>query len=201
MKTRLIEQFADSPRRVRIMFRIAVIILLVAGCYNWMIKPQAGYLFAAEQCQKWDKKKSDELKRIRLSILELKNKISEAEAQSEQFNKVLFDPGAARDFFCGLEALAQQSGCRVESFIFDKFDGRQTAKQSKDSDVEVVQASVTAIGGYNGFIQFFEKISHVPQKISVQEMRFEPLVQNQSELRCNAVLKVYIINQTTESKD
>lgn len=200
MTPKVIENIADSPRRVRIMFRAALVILLAAGCYNWMIEPQLNCLFAARQRQEWDQKKSDELRRIRMSVLELKKKISQMEEQSEQFQKVLFEPGMVRDFFCGLEALAQQSGCRVESLAFEKTDDRKTAKQSHDSVVEVVQASVTAIGGYGAFIQFFDKIGQTPQKITVQEMRFEPVEQGRSALRCGIVIRVYVSKESAQEK-
>jgi Tfp pilus assembly protein PilO len=200
MKTRLIEQLADSPKRVRIMFRVALITLLAVGCYNWMIRPQASYLLAAQQRNRWDTKVSDQQKRIYLSINDLKKKIGDLEAQSEQFQKILFEPQTVREFFCGLETLAQKSDCRIESITFDSSDKQSAEKQSQDAIVQAIQASVVAIGNYDAFIRFFERTSQYPQKISIGEMRFEPLADGQSMLRCNAVITVYVANKTTANK-
>jgi Tfp pilus assembly protein PilO len=200
MKTTLVERFADSPRRVRIMFRIAMITILAAGCYNWMIQPQTSYLFAARQRGRWDAKKSEQLEKLDLSIQEFKKQISQAEAQSQQVHKVLFEPNAVRDFFCGLEVLARESGCRIESLAFIDTEGPSGQKQPQDAIVGAVGASVVVIGNYSTLTHFFEQVGRCPKKISIHELRFEPLTQGKSTLRCNVTITVYVSNKAVAGK-
>lgn len=196
MKTTLVERFADSPRRVRIMFRAALVILLAAGCYNWTVQPQACYLSAAQQSSRWDAKKSEQLEKLDLSIQEFKKQISQAEAQSQQVRKALFEPDAVRDFFCGLEVQARESGCRVESLTFIDTDGPSGQKQPQDAIVQTVQASVVVIGNYSALTRFFEQVGRCPQKISIHELRLEPQTQGKSVLSCNVIITVYKSNKT-----
>jgi Tfp pilus assembly protein PilO len=196
MTSKLIEQLAGSPKRVRIMFRIALITLLSVGCYNWTVKPQTGYLQAAGQHDLWSTKLSNQMKQIHSSINDYKKKISDLTAQSEQSQKILFHPDTVREFFCGLEKLAEESGCRIESLTFDNADSRPAEKQSPDTTVQATQTSVIAIGDYGTFIRFFERTSQYPQKISITDMRLEPLTPGQSTLRCHAAITVYVANKT-----
>jgi hypothetical protein len=196
MTSKLIEQLADSPKRVRIMFRIALIALLAVACYNWTIKPQAGCLRAAGQHDPWSGKLSDQMKQVHSLINDYKKKINDLTTQSEQSQKIAFQPDTVREFFCGLEKLAEESDCRIESLIFDNTDSRPAEKQSQDTTVQTAQTSVIAIGDYGAFIRFFERTSQYPQKISVADIRFEPLTPGLSMLRCHAVITVYVANKT-----
>jgi Tfp pilus assembly protein PilO len=203
MAIRFVEQLADSPKRVRLMFRMALIALLAVGCYNWTIKPQASNLFAAEQQNQHDTMLLDQQKRIHLSMDELKKNIGESKAQSEQFQKSLFQPDTVREFFCGLEILAEKSGCRIKSLTFgnaDTANGQLPEEQPQDAIVQVIQASLVAFGNYDAFVRFFERTSQFPQKITIHELRFEPLTEGQSILRCDAVITVYVANNTATDK-
>jgi Tfp pilus assembly protein PilO len=200
MKTRFIEQLAESPQRVRFMFRIALISLLAAGCYNWMVKPQASELLAAEHRSQYDAMLLDQQQRIQSSIADLKKNVGDSKAQSEQFQKILFEPETVREFFCGLELLAEKSGCRIKSLTFGAVDNQLPEGQSEDTIVQAVQASMVAAGNYDAFVRFFKQTSQFPQKISIHELRFEPLTEGQSVLRCNAVITVYVANKTAASK-
>jgi Tfp pilus assembly protein PilO len=200
MKTRFIEQLAESPQRVRFMFRIALITLLAAGCYNWMIKPRVSNLFAAEDRTQHDAMLLDQQKRMQLSINDLNKNIDDLKAQSEQFHKILFEPEMVREFFCGLEVLAEKSDCQIKSLTFSGVDNSLAQGQSGDAIVQTIQASVVAVGNYDAFVRFFKQTSQFPQKISIHELRFEPLAEGQSVLRCNAVITVYVANKPATIK-
>jgi Tfp pilus assembly protein PilO len=195
MKNRMIEQFADSPQRVRIMFRVAMIALLAAAGYNWMVRPQASYLSAAQQQNRWGTALSDQQRHILVSIGELKKKLSEMESRSEQFQKVLFEPQTVRDFFCGLETQASAAGCRIESLTFSDTDNLTSQKQSPGAMVQTVAASVIVVGNYNALASFFEQVGRCSQKISIYEMRIEPVTPGKPMLRCDVTLMVYMLNK------
>jgi Tfp pilus assembly protein PilO len=200
MKTTLVERFADSPQRVRVMFRTALVILLAAGCYNWMVQPQASYLSAAQRSVRWDAKKSEQLKKLESSIRECRMQISQAEAQSQQIRKVLFEPDAVRNFFCGLEVPARESGCHIESLTFIDAEGPSGQKLPQDAIVRPVQASVVVIGNYGALTHFFEQVGRCPQKISIHELRLEPQTQGKSVLCCNAIITVYTSDKVAAGK-
>jgi Tfp pilus assembly protein PilO len=200
MASRFIEQFADSPQRVRVMFRVALITLLAVAGYNGMIGPQASYLFAAQQRSRWDTRLSEQQKQIYLSIDELKKKAGNLEAQYEQFQKILFQPDTVSEFFFGLEGLAEKADCKIESLTFDDTDSRPAEKESQDAIVQAMRASVVAIGNYDAFVRFFEQLGQYPQKISIGELLFEPLEQGRSMLRCNATITIYVTNKTAANK-
>jgi Tfp pilus assembly protein PilO len=178
------------------MFRVALIAILAAGCYNWTVQPQASYLSAAQQCSRWDAKKAKQLKKLALSIEEYKKQISQAQVQSEQVRKALFEPDAVRDFFCGLEVPAKESGCRIESLTFIDTDNPSGQKQLQDAIVQPVAASVAITGSYSALTRFFEQVGRCPQKISIHELCLEPQTQGKSVLCCNAIITVYKLNKT-----
>jgi Tfp pilus assembly protein PilO len=196
MKTKMIEQFADSPKRVRIMFRVALVILLAAGCYNWVVQPQVSYLSAAQQRSRWDAKISDQQKQILSSIGELNKRITDMKSRSEEFQKVLFEPGTVRQFFCGLETQAKEAGCQIESLTFNDTESSSNQQQNPDAMVQAVPASLVVIGNYNVLARFLEQVSRCPQKISINEMRLEPQVQGKSVLRGHITMTVYVSKKT-----
>jgi len=200
MKTTLVERFADSPRRVRIMFRAAMIILLITGLYNWTVRPQACYLSAAQQCSRWDAKKSKQLEKLELSIQDIRKQISQAETQSQELRKVLFEPDAVRDFFCGLEVTAGQTGCHIESLTFIDTEGSSDQKPTQDAVVQAVQASVVVVGNYHSLTRFFEQVGRHPQKITIHEIRLEPQTQGKSVLSCNVIITVYKYKTTADKQ-
>lgn len=168
-------------------------LVLIAGIalYRWMLSPYSGQLFAA--CQ-YKTTLSNAIHKAGVLAKTMRAKREKGESLAKEFErrqKELFTPYDAQKFFGSLQAIANTTGCVIQSVSLVG-EGRQSAQNRQKEASEIVgkKTIVTVSGGYGDIIKFMNRIQSYEQKIWIDSFRMDT-GGRAGKLRCQVVVTLY----------
>jgi hypothetical protein len=172
----------------------ALIVIAAVALYNWIVAPQVGYLFAAQQYESAVGKTEEKNKIIAGEVKVKTKKLEELREQFTQAQDILFTPDGAKKFFADLQTISEETGCTVRSFNLNVSKPCPGDKRSKDTLGMVADSAIlNVIGQYNSIIRLAEKLQNHPQKVWIDSLKIEILDFGSAQLKCDMTITIYTI--------
>jgi Tfp pilus assembly protein PilO len=192
----LIDNLANLNRSTRSSIFIALIIIATIAMYNWIVAPQMVCLAAT---QKYESAVSEAVEEGRVVTGEIKAKTGQLQELYEQFTRsrgTLFTPDEAKEFFSDLQAVAEETGCTINSLnlAVGKPSSPDKHKQAEDTSGIVANSAVlTVVGQYNSIFTLVEKLQKHPKRIWVDSVEMKIIDFSSSQLKCDMTITIYTI--------
>lgn len=189
-----IGNFAKLNRSSQNAVFAALIVIAAVALYNWIVAPQVGYLFAAQQYESAVGKTGEKNKTIAGEVKVKTKKLEELREQFALSRGILFTPDGAKKFFADLRTISKETGCTVHSFNLNVSKPGNRDKRSEDILGMVANsATLSVIGRYNSIIGLVEKLQNHPQKVCIDSLKIEIFDFGSAQLKCDMTITVYTI--------
>ncbi len=167
----LSEQIMRSSPFSRIIVSVSTVIALAVVAYNWAVSPQTTYLYASHQYTEMNDTVQKKALAMRNTVAIKKKKLRETREETNELKAAFFTPSQSREFFSGIQEMAENSGCNIELMTF-KADRYKLTERSKINNVRFFQrrASVKFIGGYAQITEFLKNITDRPGHMSLSQL-------------------------------
>ncbi|UCC23014.1 MAG: hypothetical protein JSW23_02785 [Planctomycetota bacterium] len=190
----LMNTLTKSTRSSRIAFSAAIIIIVAAAAYNWMVAPHTRYLHAAHQYELMIGDMARKNKIMKANETARKKEIEKLQAELAGVQSAVFTTYEARKFFSNIEAVCNAAGCLVYSINFLSGDlaGVQASVED-DSQIVENSAAVSFVGSYGNIISFLSKITDRPQKVVIRSLKIVAFGKKADPLECEIVITIYTV--------
>lgn len=190
----LMNTLTKSTRSSRIAFSAAIIIIVAAAAYNWMVAPHTRYLHAAQQYELMIGDMARKNKIMKANETTRKKEIEKLQAELAGVQSAVFTTYEARRFFSNIEAVCNEAGCLVYSinFLSGNLGGAQTPVES-DSQIVENSAAVSFVGSYGNIISLLSKITDRPQKVIIPSLKIVAFGKKADPLECEMVVTIYTV--------
>ncbi|MFH1372153.1 MAG: hypothetical protein ABII09_12830 [Planctomycetota bacterium] len=167
---------------------LAMLVIAAVALYRWILAPYGGQLLAVQQ---YDFALAGVLHKARIlnTMLEAKKaKLKELTAEAVRLRSELFTPGEAREFFASLPAVANRTGCVIQSVSSPTEQrGGSTSSPADGSGIIGKKAIVAYSGGYGNIVAFIEELQTYQRKVWIDSVRIEA-GGNAGKLKCQLTL-------------
>ena len=175
---------------------LAALVLIVAvACYNWFISPHTNYLQAANRYESMAETIARKNRVINKGIARWKGELSNLQDEFKQARALVFDPEGAKDFFNGIEAAAESSGCVLSLLKFEPPNSKSSGHR-KGGILRVRRAGLSVLGDYVGLIALIDKLQDRREKVVIDSISIES-TGNPDEpggrLNCQMNVTVYVM--------
>lgn len=190
----LMNTLTKSTRSSRIAFSAAIIIIVAAAAYNWMVVPHTRYLHAAQQYELMIGDMARKNQIMKSNEMARKKEIEKLQAELTDVQSAVFTTYEARRFFSDIEAVCNAAGCLVYSinFLSGNLGGAQSPAES-DSQIVENSAAVSFVGSYSNIISFLLKIKDRPQKVIIPSLKIVAFGKKADPLECEIVVTIYTV--------
>jgi MFS superfamily sulfate permease-like transporter len=194
----LMDNLTNLNRSTRTTFFTALIIIATIAMYDWIVAPHVACLFASQQ---YESVVSKAVEKNNVVAREVETKTKKLEAIYQQLTKsrsILFAPDEATAFFGDLQAVAEGTGCTVNSLnlVGNKPSSRDKRKTGDTSGITANSATLTISGQYNGILWLVKKLQNHPQKVWLDSFEMKIIDFSSAQLKCDMTITIY----TTQDK-
>jgi hypothetical protein len=164
--------------------------------YNWIVAPHVTYLFAAQGHESAVSKAVEKNKVIAREVEAKTKKLEELYEQFAKSRSALFAPDEATAFFSDLQAVAEETGCTVNSLnlVVSGPSSGNKQKQSEDTPGIVANGAILAVSGqYDSIFKLVEKLQNHAKKIWLDSFKIETINSDSAQLKCDMTITVYTI--------
>jgi len=197
----LMDTLAKSSRTSRIAFSGAIIGIMAIAAYNWIVRPHAQYLHAAQQYEIviGDKAKKNLILKTNEEVR--KKEVEQLQAELAGARSKLFTPAEANRLFSDIEAICNDAQCTARSI---NFLGNVDKLLVSIGDRKVIvsnSAAVSFVGSYGEIINFLANLTKRTQKVLIRSLKIFSSDGEANLLECELMITVYIIGDEETSRN
>ena len=197
----LMDALAKSSRTTRIAFSGAIIGIMAIAAYNWIVRPHAQYLHAAQQYEIVISDKAIKNRILKTNEEVKKKEVEKLQAELAGTRSKLFTPVEANKFFSSIESICCDAQCAARSI---NFLGNVDKLQVPIGDKKVVvsnSAAISLVGSYGEIINFLTNLTKRDQKVLMRSLKIFSSDGEADLLECELMITVYIIHDEETFKN
>ncbi|MFH1613919.1 MAG: hypothetical protein ABIG61_02390 [Planctomycetota bacterium] len=195
----IVETVTKASRHARIGIAVAVVVLISAAMYNWLVVPHTAYLHAARNYQNTMNQMATKTGVIRKSLALKRQELEELKQALAEKTGMIFSPSQAKQFFAGIETIAGQCSCQIVSINFLVKEAPLNSQEAQlPPEVTSQSVIVKFVANYSDIMLFVKNITTRPQKVSVDYLKIESDTESSILLNCEAIFTVYTAVQKGE---
>lgn len=181
-------------------FSIALIMIVAAALYNWILSPHVGYLHAV---QRYEPVVDEMARETGLLHKTLDKKRRRLRAQQQELARVyatLFPAADAKAFLGSLEPFVGQAGCKVVAVDFtsptESENRGKPPRESKDSaPATASHVNLTITGSYDQILMLLDRLQTHSRKIWVDTCSLKLSDLRSGRLECRLSLTLYALSE------
>lgn len=191
----LIDNLANLNRSTRTTVFSALIIIATIAMYDWIVAPHVTCLFASQQYESVVSKAVEKNKVVAREVETKTKKLEELYQQLARSRSTLFAPDEATAFFSDLQAIAEETGCTVNSLnlVGSKPSSRDKQKTEDTSGVTANSATLTVSGRYNSIFGLVKKLQNHAKKVWLDSFEMKIIDFSSGRLECSMTITIYTI--------
>ena len=196
----MVERWIKSNVSSKYILIAAVVLIGVVAFYNWVVVPQTGYLMAAQKYESVAAELAKKSQKMNKDMQSAKKDLSELQKKFKQFHTSLFDPNGADKFFSGIQNVAEDVKCVVNSLNLTPI--YQSSKTGDSGAVNVIasrRATLSIAGNYRNIIKLMNKLQERPEQVRIDSVSIRSIDNNSDRLKCDMAVTVYVIRGSEES--
>lgn len=163
--------------------------------YDWIVAPHVTCLFASQQYESVVSKAVEKNKVVAREVETKTKKLEELYQQLARSRSTLFAPDEATAFFSDLQAIAEETGCTVNSLnlVGSKPSSRDKQKTEDTSGVTANSATLTVSGRYNSIFGLVKKLQNHAKKVWLDSFEMKIIDFSSGRLECSMTITIYTI--------
>jgi len=196
----MVERWIKSNVSSKYILIAAVVLIGAVAFYNWVIVPQTGYLMAAQKYESVAAELAKKSQKVNKSVQRAKEDLSELQKKFKQFHTSLFDPNGADKFFSGIQNVAEDVKCVVNSLnLTPIYQSSKTGGSGAVNGITSRRATLSIAGNYRSIIKLMNKLQERPEQVRIDSVSIKPIDNNSDRLKCDMAVTVYVIRGNEES--
>jgi hypothetical protein len=174
---------------------IAVIVIVAAAMYNWVLSPQVGYLRAVQRYRPVVNEMVEKTGKIGKTLDEKRRQLRTLQRELAETHDRFFTREEARTFLGNLQSFVEQTGCKVAAADLTS-DGRTgQPRESKElASVVTSQVDLTAVGQYDQIIALLERLQGNRRRIRVDSCGLKLSDMRSGRLECKLILILHALS-------
>jgi len=188
----LIDDIAKLSPSSRKGISAALIVIAAIAMYNWIVAPQATYLFAAKQYERIVGRIANKNEVIRSTVEAKEKRLQELREQFAQLQGALFTPDQVKEFFSDLQAICGEVGCTVSGLSFITTESGRKDEMTEDaSGIVPNKALLSVIGVYEDIIKLMKRLQMRSNKVWIDSINMESFYSDSPQVKCDITITVY----------
>ena len=190
----LIDAFAKSSRTSRIGFSAALIGIMAIAVYNWLVRPHAQLLQAAQQYEIVMGDKARKNKILKSNEKASRQEVEKMRAELAGARAGLFTPVEVNRFFSDIEIICYEANCIARSMTFLGNVDKLSVSIGDNKVVVANSAAVGFAGSYGDIINFLAKLTNRTQKVLIRSLKILSSDDETNLLECELMITVCIVH-------
>jgi len=172
---------------------LASLVLIGAiACYNWFVAPHSNYLQAAQRYESATETLASKNQVMNAGIAGYKRELVQLQEKFVQARASVFEPAGAKDFFNGIEAAAEKTGCVLSSLTFTPTN-RKPGADRLSGFLRPRRARLCVLGDYAGVIALMDEFQDRREKVLIDSISVQSIGKVPGRLNCEMNITVYIM--------
>jgi Tfp pilus assembly protein PilO len=190
----LMDRLARSSRTSRVAFSGAIIGIMVIAIYNWVVRPHAQSLQAAQRYEIviGDKARKNVILKANEEVS--RKEIERLKAELAGARAKLFTPAEASRFFSSIEAICYEAQCTAHSINFLGNVDKMLVSLGDRKVIVSNSAAISLAGSYGQIIGFLAKLTGRPQEVLIHSLKIFSSGSESDLLECELMITAYIIH-------
>ena len=199
----VLQSLTKSPRASRNTLLVSLVIIGAIAAHNWLITPHLKFLEAAQKYEVTANRHARKNAMISNEVAAKKDELAQLREGLKTDSRRLFDPLTAKEFFDGIETIAQETKCTVHSLHFAVTSvAGEVDRLATTNRLTEDHASLSATGGYGQIVALVRKLQGRPEQVTVDMLKIKPVADNSGLLTCDMRVRIYVIKKgETDSHD
>jgi Tfp pilus assembly protein PilO len=190
----MVERWIKSNVSSKHILIAAVVLIGVVAFYNWIIMPQTGYLMAAQRYESAAAQLTKKSQIVQKNVEHVKKNLSELQKIFKQFYTSLFDPNGADKFFSGIQNMAEEMKCVMNTLNLPPgYQSSQTGNSGAVNGVAARRATLSIAGSYKNIIKLMNKLQERPEQVKIDSINVKSMDNNSNQLKCDIAVTIYVI--------
>lgn len=186
------------PANSRIVVLASLVVIGAIACYNWCVAPHWNNLQAAHRYESATRTLASKNHIMNAGIARHKRELAQLKEKFVQARGWAFGPAGAKDFFNGIEAAAEETGCVLSSLTFTPTN-RKSAADRPSGFLRPRHARLSVLGDYAGIIALMNEFQDRREKVLIDSISIESIGKVPGRLDCEMNVTVYVMQDEEAS--
>jgi len=185
-------------------FSIALLAIVAAAMYNWVLWPHVGYLRAVQRYQPIVDEMARQTGMISKTLDRKRQQLRAMQGELAGIHESLFTLAEAKAFLGSLQSFVEQTGCKVITADFTSpTDDRpgQTRESKERAPAIASHVDLTVTGLYDQIISLLGRLQTNPKKVWVDSCGMRRSEPRSGRLECRLSLTLYAQSEKEGSID
>jgi len=189
-----VERIITADRSARTAMAAALVVVAAVATYGWTVSPHLAYLQAVQSYEPVVKNVADRKRDVADALAAKRRDLQTLEDEFAMLRRRCFTPVQARQFFASVDRLAQETDCAVASadFVFEHPRGEQETAPDRPA-VVIHRAHLTVLGGYDGLLDWLERLQRRPQEVCIDSFSLELVDGRSGRLKCHLTAAIWVV--------
>ncbi|MHC4535673.1 MAG: hypothetical protein ACYS6K_17120 [Planctomycetota bacterium] len=176
----------------------SLVVIALLAMYNWLVAPHAAYLSVAQGYESVTANLVNKNRIISSQVKVKRKKLQNLQEKSTQLQSTLFTPDKAREFFSDLQAIAEQTGCMVQSLNMIQNNTREVESENI-SGIITKSAVLSVVGLYKDIPRLIQRLQARTQKVWIDSIKVMTVEYNSDRPRCDMTITICEIQDKGDS--
>lgn len=176
----------------------SLVLIGAIACYNWFVAPQCTYLQAAHRYESAAQALARKNNVMSADIAKDKRELAQLNEKFVQARASVFEPAGAKEFFNGIEAAAEKTGCVISSLTFQPTN-RKPGADRLSGFLRPRRARLSVLGHYAGVIALMDEFQDRREKVLIDSISIASTGKVPGRLNCEMNITVYVIQDQEAS--
>ena len=192
----LIDRMTKLDRSSRYAMYAAVLVISSVGMYGQIVSAHVKYLKAVQRYEPTIDQMIDKQVDISNTLVGRRKILEDLQIQFDAIDFTVFNPEKVKQFFGGLEQLAEEFECSIAQMDSSANKGEIIIGEASDpSYVESIEMTLAVLGEYSQLILFIDSLQHQERQIWVTSVDIEMMDDQDRVLKCDITIKLYVLQQ------
>jgi hypothetical protein len=176
----------------------SLVVIALLAMYNWLVAPHAAYLSVAQGYESVTANLVNKNRIISSQVKVKRKKLQNLQEKSTQLQSTLFTPDKAIEFFSDLQAIAEQTGCMVQSLNMIQNNPREVESENI-SGIITKSAVLSVVGLYKDIPRLIQRLQARTQKVWIDSIKVMTVEYNSDRPRCDMTITICEIQDKGDS--
>jgi hypothetical protein len=197
----LIDHMTRLDKTSRNALYVTLLVIAGVGMYGWIVSPHVKYLQAVQRYRPAIRKIIDKQQDIKEMLVSRRTLLEKLKKQFNEVGDTIHTAEQCHQLFGELGGMAEQYGCNLAKTDRSADDPKIIIGEASDPTyVECVTAALTVLGDYGPLVGFVDCLQRQDRKIwissiGIELLKDEMLPEQDSVLKCDIVLEIYVIQK------
>jgi len=192
----LIDRMTKLDRSSRYAMYAAVLVISSVAMYGQIVSAHVKYLKAVQTYEPTIDQMIDKQVDISEKLVGRRKVLEDLQMRFDAIDFTVFNPEKVKQFFGGLEQLAEEFQCSIAQMDSSADKGQIIIGEASDpSYVESVEVTLAVLGEYSQLVLFIDSLQHQERQIWVTSVDIEMTNGQERVLKCDITIRLYVLQQ------